>query len=59
MRPALITTGIAVVLVAAIALIVVGIVCGGGWRWAGGAATAALGPTVVLPHIKHQEGEQK
>lgn len=62
MRPAALTACITLVLVAAIAVIVAGIAFGGGWRWAGGVATAALAAALVLPNLRninHDKENQK
>lgn len=61
MKPAALTAGITLVLVAAIALIIAGIALGGGWRWAGGVATATLVVPIAMSNIqrKSQGGDEK
>ncbi|NDK90404.1 hypothetical protein GYA93_12565 [Gordonia desulfuricans] len=48
-RGALLGLAIAIAVLAGIALIVLGVVYGGSWRWAGGAATLALLVAIVVP----------
>ena len=49
MRPAALIVGITLALVAGLALIIAGVVLGGWWRWAGGAATAVGIAAIVAP----------
>ncbi|MCZ0914099.1 hypothetical protein O0V02_17005 [Gordonia amicalis] len=48
-RGALLGLAIAIAVLAGIALIVLGVVYGGSWRWAAGAATLALLVAIVAP----------
>lgn len=64
MRPAALIVGITLALVAGLALIIAGVVLGGWWRWAGGAATAVGIAAIMLPGYANSKqhngnGEEK